>query len=132
MFLFEGEFGNILHTGDCRLAPDYLQHLPMKYIAKKGKENLCNLDYLFLDCTFGRCSLKIPSKQAAIQQVFPSDLLICIQQICCFFKVFVYIPLNHAYSQNSSPNLSICKATPKSSSLEKNTLHINKLTTLIG
>ncbi|ONK73267.1 uncharacterized protein A4U43_C04F29160 [Asparagus officinalis] len=69
MFLFEGEFGNILHTGDCRLTPDYLQHLPMKYIAKKGEENLCNLDYLFLDCTFSRCSLKIPSKQAAVQQV---------------------------------------------------------------
>ncbi|KAG1328142.1 5' exonuclease Apollo [Cocos nucifera] len=69
MFLFEGEFGSILHTGDCRLTTDCLQHLPIKYISKKGRETLCHLDYLFLDCTFGRCSLKFPSKQAAIQQV---------------------------------------------------------------
>ncbi|KAJ6815136.1 5' exonuclease Apollo [Iris pallida] len=69
MFLFEGEFGNVLHTGDCRLTPDCLQCLPMKYITKRGRENLCHLDYLILDCTFGRCSLKIPSKQSAVQQV---------------------------------------------------------------
>lgn len=69
MFLFEGEFGNIVHTGDCRLTPDCLQYLPLKYLSKKGRETLCHLDYLFLDCTFGRCSLKLPSKQSAIQQV---------------------------------------------------------------
>nr|CAD1818187.1 unnamed protein product [Ananas comosus var. bracteatus] len=69
MFLFEGEFGNILHTGDCRLTPDCLQNFPLKYIANRGKETASPLDYLFLDCTFGRCSLKFPSKQSAIQQV---------------------------------------------------------------
>ncbi|XP_008810895.2 protein artemis [Phoenix dactylifera] len=69
MFLFEGEFGNILHTGDCRLTTDCLQYLPIKYISKKGSETLCHLDYLFLDCIFCRCSLKIPSKKSAIQQV---------------------------------------------------------------
>ncbi|XP_072964106.1 uncharacterized protein [Typha angustifolia] len=69
MFLFEGEFGNLLHTGDSRLTPDCLQNLPLKYIAKKGRETVCHLDYLFLDCTFGRCSLKFPSKQSSIQQV---------------------------------------------------------------
>lgn len=70
MFLFEGGFGNLLHTGDCRLAPDCLQYLPMKYITKKGRDKLCHLDYLFLDCTFARCPLQIPNKQSAIQQVF--------------------------------------------------------------
>lgn len=69
MFLFEGEFGNILHTGDCRLTPDAAQNLPLKYIAKKGKENVCRLDFVFLDCTFSKCFLKLPSKELAIQQV---------------------------------------------------------------
>ncbi|KAL6840170.1 hypothetical protein ACP4OV_029980 [Aristida adscensionis] len=69
MFLFEGEFGSILHTGDCRLTPDCVQNLPLKYIAKKGKENMCRLDFVFLDCTFSKCFLKLPNKEAAIQQV---------------------------------------------------------------
>ncbi|KAI3834996.1 hypothetical protein MKX03_007289 [Papaver bracteatum] len=69
MFLFEGNFGNILHTGDCRLTPDCLQNLPEKYLSKKGREPKCHLDYVFLDCTFGKSFLKIPSKYSAIQQV---------------------------------------------------------------
>ncbi|KAF7025157.1 hypothetical protein CFC21_037386 [Triticum aestivum] len=69
MFLFEGEFGSILHTGDCRLTPDCAQNLPLKYIAKKGKDNVCRLDFVFLDCTFSKCFLKLPSKELAIQQV---------------------------------------------------------------
>ncbi|KAK1262831.1 hypothetical protein QJS04_geneDACA009249 [Acorus gramineus] len=69
MFLFEGDFGNILHTGDCRLTPECLQKLPPKYIPKKGRETNSCLDYVFLDCTFGRHSLKIPSKHSAIEQV---------------------------------------------------------------
>ncbi|CAL4953401.1 unnamed protein product [Urochloa decumbens] len=69
MFLFEGQFGAILHTGDCRLTSDCVQNLPMKYIAKKGKENICRLDFVFLDCTFSKCFLKLPSKESAIQQV---------------------------------------------------------------
>ncbi|XP_017969780.1 PREDICTED: protein artemis isoform X1 [Theobroma cacao] len=69
MFLFEGNFGNILHTGDCRLTPECLQNLPEKYISRKGKEPLCRLDYVFLDCIFGRFSQSLPSKQSAIRQV---------------------------------------------------------------
>lgn len=85
MFLFEGEFGNILHTGDCRLTTDCLQYLPIKYISKKGRETLCQLDYIFLDCTFGRCSFKFPSKQSAIQQVLYSYSIIFLQ----YFDVFL-------------------------------------------
>ncbi|KAK2656221.1 hypothetical protein Ddye_009273 [Dipteronia dyeriana] len=69
MYLFEGDFGSILHTGDCRLTPDCLQSLPEKYIGKKGKEPRCQLDYIFLDCTFGKFSQKLPSKHSAIRQV---------------------------------------------------------------
>lgn len=69
MFLFEGEFGNVLHTGDCRLTSNYLHNLPLKYIAMKGRQTKSCLDYLFLDCTFGSCSIRIPSKHSAIQQV---------------------------------------------------------------
>ncbi|KAK4393777.1 5' exonuclease Apollo [Sesamum angolense] len=69
MFLFEGNFGNILHTGDCRLTPECLQSLPDKYIGKTGKQPMCPLDYIFLDCTFGQFPLKMPSRYTAIQQV---------------------------------------------------------------
>ncbi|KAF9599709.1 hypothetical protein IFM89_001655 [Coptis chinensis] len=69
MFLFEGNFGNILHTGDCRLTTECLQNLPEKYVGKKGREPKCRLDYLFLDCTFGNTFIKIPSKYSAIRQV---------------------------------------------------------------
>lgn len=69
MFLFEGNFGNILHTGDCRLTPECLQNLPEKYVGKKGRQPLCQLDYVFLDCTFGKASMKMPSKHNAVQQV---------------------------------------------------------------
>ncbi|KAE9449814.1 hypothetical protein C3L33_18278, partial [Rhododendron williamsianum] len=68
MFLFEGNFGNILHTGDCRLTPDCLQSLPEKYIGRKGKDPKSQLDYVFLDCTFGKSSMKIPSKYSAVRQ----------------------------------------------------------------
>ncbi|KAF5480606.1 hypothetical protein F2P56_001342 [Juglans regia] len=69
MFLFEGNFGNILHTGDCRLTPECVQSLPEKYVGKKGKDPNCRLDFVFLDCTFGRCHQKFPSKHSAIRQV---------------------------------------------------------------
>ncbi|CAM8953705.1 unnamed protein product [Rhodiola kirilowii] len=69
MFLFEGTFGSLLHTGDCRLTPDCLLNLPDKYIGKKGRHPKCPLDFLFLDCTFGRCYLTMPSKHQAIKQV---------------------------------------------------------------
>uniref|UniRef100_A0A7C9FCW4 DNA repair metallo-beta-lactamase domain-containing protein n=2 Tax=Opuntia streptacantha TaxID=393608 RepID=A0A7C9FCW4_OPUST len=69
MFLFEGSFGSILHTGDCRLTPECLQNLPEKYLSRLGKKPSCQLDFIFLDCTFGKSLMKIPSKQSAIQQV---------------------------------------------------------------
>ncbi|GKV21635.1 hypothetical protein SLEP1_g31596 [Rubroshorea leprosula] len=69
MFLFEGNFGNILHTGDCRLTPECLQSLPEKFTGSKKKEPSCRLDYIFLDCTFGRFSQRMPSKHSAIHQV---------------------------------------------------------------
>ncbi|KAK6125582.1 hypothetical protein DH2020_040675 [Rehmannia glutinosa] len=69
MFLFEGNFGNILHTGDCRLTPECLLSLPDKYVGKKGKEPRCPLDCIFLDCTFGQFPLKMPSRYTAIQQI---------------------------------------------------------------
>ncbi|XP_078158692.1 uncharacterized protein LOC144554246 isoform X3 [Carex rostrata] len=69
MFIFEGIFGNILHTGDCRLTADCLQDLPLKYVTKRGKEMESQFDFIFLDCTFGGCFLKFPTKKSAIQQV---------------------------------------------------------------
>ena len=69
MFLFEGNFGNILHTGDCRLTAECVQSLPKKFVGKKGKVPRCQLDYVFLDCTFGRFRQNLPSKHSAIQQV---------------------------------------------------------------
>lgn len=66
MFLFEGAFGNVLHTGDCRLTPDCIQGLPLMYMYITGegpgasqsqRPPSCRIDYLFLDCTFAKCSL---------------------------------------------------------------------------
>ncbi|KAL1337558.1 hypothetical protein HN51_032254 [Arachis hypogaea] len=69
MLLFEGKFGNILHTGDCRLTPECVRNLPAKYVGKKGKPPPCALDCVFLDCTFGSFSQAMPSKNSAVQQV---------------------------------------------------------------
>ncbi|XP_030470554.2 uncharacterized protein LOC115688767 [Syzygium oleosum] len=69
MFLFEGAFGNILHTGDCRLTPECVLNLPNKYIGGKGKEPKCPLDFVYLDCTFGKYHQSMPSKHSAIRQV---------------------------------------------------------------
>uniref|UniRef100_A0ACD6AI67 Uncharacterized protein n=1 Tax=Avena sativa TaxID=4498 RepID=A0ACD6AI67_AVESA len=76
MFLFEGPFGRVLHTGDCRLTPDCIQGLPLRYItAEEPRESQpqpppsCLIDYLFLDCTFSKCSLQFPAKEDSIRQV---------------------------------------------------------------
>ncbi|XP_010532572.1 PREDICTED: 5' exonuclease Apollo [Tarenaya hassleriana] len=69
MFLFEGNFGNILHTGDCRLTSECLQTLPERYVGRQGKAPQCCLDYIFLDCTFGKFSRGFPSKHSAIRQI---------------------------------------------------------------
>lgn len=91
MFLFEGNFGKILHTGDCRLTHDCLQKLPDKYLAKKGKEHQGCLDYVFLDCTFSRDLMKIPSKHMAIQQVKDGLMLHSIH-----FLYYLVIFIEHA------------------------------------
>ncbi|PIA41745.1 hypothetical protein AQUCO_02200286v1 [Aquilegia coerulea] len=44
-------------------------HCPEKYIGRKGKKPKYCLDYVFLDCTFGKSFIMIPSKHSAIQQV---------------------------------------------------------------
>ncbi|KAL5229833.1 hypothetical protein ABZP36_028609 [Zizania latifolia] len=59
MFLFEGAFGSVLHTGDCRFTPDCLHALPPGRVA----------DYIFLDCTFANCALQLPTKETSIRQV---------------------------------------------------------------
>ncbi|KAG8383827.1 hypothetical protein BUALT_Bualt04G0054300 [Buddleja alternifolia] len=89
MFLFEGNFGNILHTGDCRLTPECLQCLPEKYIGKKEKEPSCPFDYVFLDCTFGQFPLKMPSRQTAVQQLshFWLRIRLSVKQVInCIWK----------------------------------------------
>ncbi|GAA0142733.1 DNA metabolism protein [Lithospermum erythrorhizon] len=68
MLLFEGSFGNYLHTGDCRLTPECLRNLPDKYMGRKGQAPRCRLDCIFLDCTFGKFPHSMPSRQSATQQ----------------------------------------------------------------
>ncbi|CAD6257201.1 unnamed protein product [Miscanthus lutarioriparius] len=46
-FLFEGQFGTILHTGDCRLTPDCVQNLPMKFL-----EGASSIDNHFYSSSF--------------------------------------------------------------------------------
>lgn len=62
MFLFQGPFGTVLHTGDCRLTPGCLGAL-MPLLAGH------RIDELFLDCTFARCSLRFPARNDSIRQV---------------------------------------------------------------
>lgn len=64
MLLFEGDFGNVLHTGDSRLTDDCLNNILGKYKAQQ-----CVLDCVYLDCTFGKEHIRIPSKWEAFQQV---------------------------------------------------------------
>ncbi|CAM0958402.1 unnamed protein product [Alopecurus aequalis] len=63
MFLFEGPFGRILHTGDCRLTSNFVKKIPLK-----REENNCHFDDVYLDCTFSKFP-RFPSKESAIQQV---------------------------------------------------------------
>lgn len=76
MLLFEGTFGTILHTGDCRLDQECLQGLPGKYLGTKAKEPECSIDYIFLDCTVGRFS-KMPSRHSPISLVFGTSVTQC-------------------------------------------------------
>lgn len=65
MLLFEGSFGNVLHTGDCRLTSECLSQL-VDYVKGSGRV----LDCVYLDCTFGAEPMVMPSKEEAIEQVF--------------------------------------------------------------
>ncbi|TVU50456.1 hypothetical protein EJB05_01828, partial [Eragrostis curvula] len=63
MFLFKGAFGTVLHTGDCRLTTDCVHALPLLPHPSR------RIDYIFLDCTFARCTLQFPTKHDSIRQV---------------------------------------------------------------
>ncbi|TVU51420.1 hypothetical protein EJB05_02851, partial [Eragrostis curvula] len=66
MFLFEGAFGAVLHTGDLRLMTDCVHTLPLlPHLSRR-------IDYIFLNCTFARCTLQFPTKHDSIRQVISS------------------------------------------------------------
>lgn len=65
MLLFEGSFGTLLHTGDCRLTIECLNQLPRQFISGSGRA----LDCVYLDCTFGNVTMVMPSIEEAIEQV---------------------------------------------------------------
>ncbi|KAL8158726.1 hypothetical protein V2J09_000263 [Rumex salicifolius] len=69
MFSFEGKFGNILHTEDCRLTLECLQKRPKKYLGSGERPTKCPSDYVFLDCTFGKSTLRIPNRNSAIREL---------------------------------------------------------------
>ncbi|XP_063813362.1 5' exonuclease Apollo-like [Pseudophryne corroboree] len=60
MFLFEGYFGTVLHTGDFRYSPDMLTYPPLR-----NKD----IDVLYLDNTNCDPKLKLPSRQEATKQI---------------------------------------------------------------
>ena len=65
MLLFEGPFGKVLHTGDCRLTTDCLNQLLGCFVQSSGRVLHC----LYLDCTFGMENMIMPTKKEAIEQV---------------------------------------------------------------
>ncbi|KAH7415269.1 hypothetical protein KP509_14G035100 [Ceratopteris richardii] len=62
MFLFEGAFGTVLHTGDCRLTSECFSRLPRRLFGGL-------IDCLYLDCTFGKEAVRMPTSEEAINQV---------------------------------------------------------------
>eukprot|EP00897_Mesotaenium_endlicherianum_P004118 jgi/Mesen1/3734/ME000204S02998 len=66
MLLFEGSWGAMLHTGDCRLSPDCLSQLDRKW-RSGGRAHA--LAALYLDCTFALNLQPFPSKLQAVDQV---------------------------------------------------------------
>ncbi|CAN6567619.1 unnamed protein product [Malus baccata var. baccata] len=79
MFLFEGNFSNILHTGDCRLTPECLQSLPPKYLGEKGHKPRCQLDYVI------NCIWKHPN---AVEVYLACDLLGQEEILTSVFRMF--------------------------------------------
>ena len=53
MFLFEGDKGNVLHTGDFRLRLEQLKDTPLFRDTDRGRQ-VIPLDYLYIDNTFWR------------------------------------------------------------------------------
>lgn len=75
MLLFEGSFGTLLHTGDCRLTIECLNQLPRQFISGSGRA----LDCVYLDCTFGNVTMVMPSIEEAIEQVHYHRLFLLIK-----------------------------------------------------
>ncbi|TVU17505.1 hypothetical protein EJB05_33545, partial [Eragrostis curvula] len=71
MFLFEGAFGAVLHTGDCRLTTDCVHALPLLPHPTR------RIDYIFLDCTFARCTLPFPTNCIWKHPNAPAVYLVC-------------------------------------------------------
>jgi len=64
MFLFEGRFGKILHTGDFRLCDSMLQNPTLKMISESE-----SLDLLYVDNTFEETGNEFPVREQAMQEV---------------------------------------------------------------
>jgi hypothetical protein len=62
MFLFEGDFGRILHTGDFRFHPAILEHPVLS--PSRGA-----IDLLYLDTTYNQQCCVLPTREAAFAEV---------------------------------------------------------------
>lgn len=106
MLLFDGVWGSILHTGDCRLTAHCLSQLPKRI---KGGGGGQALDCLYLDQTCANTSVTFPSKQVAITQVLqviwnhPAHATVylavdvlgaedLLQEVCNVFGTRIYVP----------------------------------------
>lgn len=73
MFLFKSQrFGNVLHTGDFRLAEPMLQNeflFPPEKRNKEGRAMSIDIDYLHLDNTFADPKFDTPSREEAYAQL---------------------------------------------------------------
>jgi hypothetical protein len=62
MFLFEGDFGRILHTGDFRFHPAILEHPVLS--PSRGA-----IDLLYLDTTYNQQCCVLPSREVAFAEI---------------------------------------------------------------
>ena len=69
MFLFKGEFGSVLHTGDFRYSSTLFKNYPQLYPANKRNEEEANIsvpiDHLIVDSTFANLDIEFPSQEEA-------------------------------------------------------------------
>jgi len=61
MFLFQGAFGTVLHTGDCRLTPSVVSSV------QAAMPPDTPLDLVYLDCTFASYRKEFPSVRDALR-----------------------------------------------------------------